>query len=58
MSMPTHLPIYKLCYELLQLSSQAYKQMPRDFKPTMAKAFMRRGHAVSGDLSKIYKAAA
>ena len=40
MSHPEHLPIYKLCYQLLALSSQAYKQMPRDFKPTLGRQIM------------------
>lgn len=40
MPQPTDLPIYKQCQFLLTLVTQAYRQIPKEFKPNMGKSLL------------------
>lgn len=51
MSLAQDLEIYKAADQLLALALQVQAQVPRAH---IANALRRRGHAVAGDLSKIY----
>lgn len=54
MSLAQDLEIYKAADQLLALALQVQAQVPRAH---IANALRRRGHAVAGDLSKIYQRA-
>lgn len=66
MAQTTHLPIYKVAYDLLGLVTDLLRNMPRDSKQTIgikinqecveiANEIRRRGHSVKADLTKTYR---